>query len=387
MYIVPGLVSKAGTERIFTDKMNCLVERGHDIHCITYQQENNPLAFPLNPLVQRTNFDYCLLKLYRYNLLFRFIKRKDWLRKLIREINAYVDRVQPDIVIATMYLSVEVEIITRIKHVPIKIVEAHLPKERSGFMMHTSTTINKPLQFIKWLVDSLTLYRYIRKCDAVVALTEQDMRSWQSIIKSFAIPNLLNAYPSVLPEQKKQKTIIVVGRFNYQKGFDLLIQAWISVHRKYPDWHIHLYGEGEDEGLLRDYIRAYHLGTSFVIHPPTSDIMNKYMESDFYVMSSRFEGFGLVLIEAMACGIPCVSFDCPHGPSDIIKDGEDGVLVENGNVEQLAEKMCWMIEHEEERKEMGRKARENVKRYLPENIIPQWEHLFEKLVAEKKGKH
>ena len=116
------------------------------------------------------------------------------------------------------------------------------------------------------------------------------------------------------------------------------------------------------------------------IHEPTSEIIAKYQESSIYIMSSRYEGFGMVLLEAMACGIPCVSFDCPYGPSDIIHDGEDGFLVKHLDTTALAERICYLIENPEIRKEMGEKAKRNIKRYSRENVMAQWTELFNHLL-------
>lgn len=162
----------------------------------------------------------------------------------------------------------------------------------------------------------------------------------------------------------------------------MLAEAWVSVHTKHPDWTLTIYGSGRIDQKTNSIIKQYHMEDSFLIVQPVKNIIDKYLESSIYVMSSRFEGFGMVLAEAMACGVPCISFDCPYGPSDIIKDGEDGLLVANANIEQLAQKICHLIEHDDERSRMGTKAKENIKRYSRETIMEKWAKLFDQLLRQ-----
>ena len=140
-----------------------------------------------------------------------------------------------------------------------------------------------------------------------------------------------------------------------------------------------------DGGKLREEIRREGLEESFLLHPPTRRIMREYLRSSICAMSSRYEGFGMMLAEAMACGVPCVAFDCPCGPGDIIRHGEDGLLARPGKVAELASALELLMGNEKLRASMAAKARENVKRYAAETVAAQWDGLFRRILQERKG--
>ena len=175
--------------------------------------------------------------------------------------------------------------------------------------------------------------------------------------------------------KKKEGRIICVGRLTPQKRFDRLIDAFSLIAVRYPDWHITIFGEGEDKEKLQNQIVVNNLGDRIFLTPPTKDIYLHYMSSQFLVLSSDFEGFGLVITEAMACGIPVVATNCPFGPSEIIDDGKSGLLAKM-DVKDLAEKMEWMMTHDEDRRLMGANAHQAAARFRKETIMPQWEEAY-----------
>ena len=187
-------------------------------------------------------------------------------------------------------------------------------------------------------------------------------------------------YPDVVDNVPKDSgRIIFVGRFNHEKRIDRLISAFSMIADKYPEWHVDIFGDGNEKAHLLGQIKSCGMDNRIVIHEPTNQIFDEYKRSEMLVLCSEHEASPLVLVEAMACGVPCVSLDCPNGPREIIKDGETGLLARDGDVKDLALKMEWLITHERERKEMGQKARVSAAARKLSVVMKDWEKLYSHL--------
>jgi len=364
-------------ERVLTDKMNYLSERlGYDVYLITYEQDKNPFSYELSPRVIHKDLDVLLYTKSRYPFPQRLLVYQRMRKLLKNRLYEEVDRINPDIIVATNYSFPIIDIIANVPGRSKRILETHVTKD--AVLKNGDFEDYSFFKIAAYLYDWYML-RQIKKFDVLVTLTEQDKKKWQNIIRTVTIPNVLTHFPTETAGLAN-KCLISVGRYDGQKGYDFLIRAWSMVVAKHSDWQMHVYGSGPLKNFLMKMIEEYGVASSFILNPPTLEIYDKYLEHSIYVMSSRFEGFGLVLIEAMSCGLPCISFDCPSGPSEIISDGEDGILVENGNIEKLSEAICRLIENEEERKQMGVKARKNSLRYSKDLIMGDWDALFKDLL-------
>ena len=321
-YIYTALTTKGGADRVVTEKANWLAEHGHEVAIVSDSQMGRELAFPLSPKVRLIDLAIDFGKEYGHVFIVRSIIYLKLMRVFRELLAKLLISERPDIVVTT--LGREISFLTKIKDGSKKIGEAHTTKqfirnfhllEQKGLLFRYMT------KYFRWRMDC-----QVSNLDALVVLTEQQILHWPTAVAKYAIPNALPFYPNEVSTCDNKRAIIV-GRYTEAKGYDYMIEAWRIVHQKHSDWTIHTFAMGEDEEQVRAKIQSYGLQDTIIMNPPTDNIMEEYLKSSICVVSSVFEGFSMVLIEAMACGLPCVSFDCPYGPRTIIKDGEDGFLI------------------------------------------------------------
>lgn len=374
VYCTPALYMAGGVERVLTLKANYFAEHfGYDITIILTEGKDKPLFYPLSDKVKVINLDIGFEELWTCSFLkkvFVYLKKQYLFKKLLKQ---ELLRIRPDITVSL--LRREINFLSTINDGSKKIGELHVNRSNYRNFEQGDTNVIKNL-FSKFWMNSLV--RNLRRLDKFVVLTEEDCRNWAELDNVVVIPDPLT-FSSLSISPLSEKRVISVGRYVYQKGFDLLLQSWSIVEKECPDWSLAIIGQGnrmEYESLIDEL----HVDRSRCkLMGPTDNIQAEYMKSSLLVMSSRFEGFGMVLVEAMSCGLPVVSFECPCGPKDIIQDHVDGLLVEKGNVEKLAESIIWMIQHPEQRKAMADKAVENVQRFGIDQIAEKWKSLFETL--------
>lgn len=360
LYITNGITGSGGLERVLSVKASKLADDfGYEVHIAALNEQVNTVPFfKFSTKIQRHR-----LKVDGNPL--------SYIKQYRKEIQRIVDEIQPD-VISVCDDGLKGFFIPKIvKHSTKIIYERHVSK--------LITTAGKT-GLKKFLTETQfsVMEKLAKDFGAFVVLTEGNKNEWKHLKNLVVIPNPLPFYPGESSSLENKK-VIGVGKYSHQKGFDLLLDAWAKLPNELDDWELHLYGKQDQLPQLEEQAKNLNIRERIFFHPPDKEIEKRFLESSVFVLSSRYEGFGMVIIEAMACGVPAVSFDCNYGPSDIITEGQEGVLVQNGNTDQLAEKLASVMRNENMRKEMGRTAKENVKAYLPENIVKQWDELFKKL--------
>ena len=356
LYITNGITGSGGLERVLAIKTSALAETyGYCIHILMLNEIGSKPFYLFSDKITFHNVNT------RSQAIPYFLDYRKGIKRVIKKIAPNIISVCDDGLKGMLF-----PVIFKIK-IPV-IYERHVSKN-----------INK--SFIPSFILNKIIDFGTEKFNKFIVLTEGNKKEWKCK-NLLVIPNPLPFYPSQ-SALLLNKTVLAVGKQSYQKNYEDLLKIWKNVIKKHPRWKLEIYGKINLALNLTEKSQKLNIENSVKFYPPNKNIENKYKEAAIYVMTSKFEGFGMVLIEAMAFGVPCVSFECPHGPADIITDTKDGYLVPNGDLELFSKRLITLIEDEELRKKMGKHARENVKVYLPENIIKQWDSLFKSLICKK----
>ena len=376
IYCIRALYNPGGMERVLLNKVTYLVGKsGWDIMVVTTDQKGRPTfyAFPKRVKMVDLGINYSddnsrpvLGKIVGYL----------WRRRMHKKrLSALLKKEKADIVVS-LYPS-ESSFIPSIHDGSKKVLELHYNKffrlqyNRGGLLGLIDRWRTKQDE------------RIVSQFDRFVVLTDEDKTYWGSLPNIEVIPNAAlpmgESFSDVSP-----KRVIAVGRLDYQNDLDRLIKAWEIVQRQgaFTDWHLDIFGQGEWKEMLQRMIEERGLQATMHINPPTKNIASEYARSSLLVMSSNYEGFPMVMIEAMACGLPVVSFDYKCGPKDIIKDGENGLLVTNDDIQGLANAMMRVMEDDELRRKLSLNACKVVATYSEQAVMGQWIKLFTDLVRK-----
>lgn len=327
IYCIHSLYNAGGMEKIITEKANAFSELGHQVAIITADQMHRPIFFPLHPSVAHYDLDINYSE--NRSLLRKAFAIRKKQKKHKSKLSQLLYDLHPDITISTM--GNEFLFLYKIKDGSRKILEIHFAK---GYRKMRNRS------FFWRLID---LYRnhqeniIAAKYDKFVVLTQEDKTRWNKLENIVAIPNYITQYPA---EQStlNNNVCLAVGRLSYQKGFDLLIKSWSIIHRQFPNWKLNIYGEGELHKFLDDLIIQLRLEDTVKIYSPTKQIRDAYQKASIMLVTSRYEGLPMVILEAQSYGLPVISFACKCGPRDLIDDDVNGYLIENNDTKLFAKK-------------------------------------------------
>jgi glycosyltransferase involved in cell wall biosynthesis len=366
-----------GVERVLTLKANYLAEHyGYDITIILTEGKGKPLFYPLSDKVHIINLDIGFEALWTCSFLRKIPVYLCKQRRYKRKLRAKLMRLRPDITVSL--LRREINFLCDINDGSRKVGEMHINRanyrnfdtEQAGWLKR---------QFARlW---SHNIVAKLQQLDRLVVLTDNDREAWTELDNVVTIPDPLSLSPHSKPQTAiNSRRIITVARYSHEKGIDLLLKAWALVEKQYPEWSLHVFGDGE-RMPYEELMHELNIDTERChLNGRTNNVEQEYLASAFSVVPSRFEGFGMVITESMACGVPVVAFNCPWGPQAIIHNDEDGLLIENGNVEALADGIMRLMGDDGLREQMAKAGAESVKRFSIENIARQWHELFTTII-------
>lgn len=375
-YCTPALYSAGGVERVVSVKASYFAEvYQYDVTIIVTEGKDRDCFFPLSDKVKVVNLNLDYEELWKASFIKKvflyFIKQFKYRRLLKSELM----RIRPDITISV--LRREINFINSIPDGSHKIGELHV--NRSNYRNFTTRDSNLAKRFFAhfWMNN---LVKHLKQLDRMVVLTEDAQKDWPELSNVRLIPDPI-PFSVDQVSTLTSKRVVSIGRYVYEKGNDLLIRAWAKVEKSCQDWTLDIYGMGNQtpyktlmQELGIDELRCR-------LHGSLTDVKEVYLDSSVFTLPSRFEGFGLVIIEAMACGVPVVAFDCENGPRNIITNNHNGILVKPFDVDEYTESLLRLMQDDQLRSQMGNHAYESSKQYYIEDIASQWKELFDEVMT------
>ncbi len=363
LYIVPSISLAGGIARVLSLKANYFAEKWeYEIHILTQNSGNSEPFYFLNKKIILHDIKYSTRK---FRFLFQF---KNRVTKKVKEIN-------PDIIVVSDngLKAFLIPFLLSVKQ-PV-IFEAHSSRYNSE-----KNLTGNIFSLLKGKIIDIIRTTGAKKFHSFVALSEKSCAEWK-VTKCRVIPN-----PLWMTTEKTAdlgtNTVLCVSRHSYEKGLDRLLKIWQKTVELRPNWNLDIYGEEQQGADLLQIARQLGIEKNVRFFPPVQDITEKYLTASVYVMTSRFEAFPMVLIEAMNCGLPVVVYDCPVGPSVLIKNNENGFLIEDGNEDQFVEKLITLLDDNHLRRKIGSEGKKSVKKYEMESIMKSWQDLFQSLVQK-----
>ena len=319
LYLFSSLAIWGGIERILIDKMNWLASgSGIEVYMLTTDQGDHLIPYQVSNKVHIEDLGISFHRKYQFGYLKRICISYQMRHKYKKSLTDHIIRIQPDVIVCTT--ADQIDIISEVKRRIPLVVESH---------SICSRTIEQGKYAVLRKYRRYKFIKSLSKAECVVALTKGDAEEWHHFHRHVkVIPNMLHPC-KIEPSSLNSKHVIWVGRFDYQKRAEVAIGIWKQVANRYSDWCLDIYGEGECESEVT--LMASSTQNVFV-HKPTSHIFDCYSNSSILISTSLFEPFGLVIAEAMSCGLPVVAFDCPYGPATIINEGVNGFLFSPDNM-------------------------------------------------------
>ena len=376
LYCIPSLSNPGGMERVITEKVNYLINLpNYEIVIVTTDQLGLPLWFELDNRIQLVHLNIDFNSHYNVNLINKYFSHKKKLRVYKAILQSLLDKFDIDICISLC--GKEIDFLHKLPVKCKKIAEIHFSMNfRKQFLTARKNGI---IWSCLGNIRTWQLKQSVRKLDKLIVLTKHDEMQWKQTHTNIQLIPNPNPMRNTTVSTLDNKRVITVGKLDAQKGYDLLVDVWAIVAKVHPDWKLDIFGVGEWQEMLQNKIDEYQLNSTIHLCGSTTNVCEEYLNSSIYVMSSRYEGLPMVLIEAMSCGLPIVSFDCEFGPSDIVIDGVNGFLVKPFDINEMAERICTLIQDENLRLSMRENLIKDVNKFSLESVMNIWVGLFNSL--------